>query len=284
MRDWDDHRLILTLHRCGTLRAAGEALGVTHTTIARRLAALEANETTALFTRHARAYHATAYGLERVALAKRIEDLDNTATRIQRRSGDALSGSLSLSIPPAVLEYLLLDDIGTFVHDHPDIELTMTGTDRLADLDRGEADVVIRGHASPPNHLIGREICTVGLNFYGHRDYLEKTAPKNRRWITSSRDVDWIKTSPYPDTPVGLVAHDIRSRFLALENGQGLSSAACFMADQNQDLVRIKNTPSRPLYGLWVLTHPDLRTSPKVKALMKAMSEGLARQKDLIRG
>ncbi len=284
MRDWDDHRLILTLHRCGTLRAAGDALGVTHTTIARRLAALENHEPSPVFERQGRAYRATAYGLERVALAERIEELDYTATRIQRGSQDNLSGPVSLSIPQAVLQYLLLDEINDFVRTYPDIELTITGTDKLADLDRGEADVVIRGHATPPDHLVGRQICTVGINHYANRAYLTNTPEKEYRWITASEKSDWISKTTYPNCPSGLVIHDIQSRFLALKNGLGLSRAACFMADSEPSLVKLDDNPSAQIYGLWVLTHPDLRSSPKIQALMKSMSEGLSQKKTQIQG
>ena len=74
MRDWDDHRLILALHRNGTLRATGEALGVTHTTIARRLAVLNDKEPMPLFIRQDGAYRVTDYGRERAALALRAFD------------------------------------------------------------------------------------------------------------------------------------------------------------------------------------------------------------------
>jgi hypothetical protein len=56
------------------------------------------------------------------------------------------------------------------------------------------------------------------------------------------------------------------------------------MADQVPELVRLNDAPAIPLYGLWVLTHPDLRASPKVKALMKAMSGALIEKRNLILG
>lgn len=284
MRDWDDHRLILTLHRFGTLRAAGEALGVTHTTIARRLAAIESGETTPVFTRVGRAYQATAYGRERVALAERMESLDQSATRLQRSAGDTLSGPLSLSVPQAILQHLLFEPIGQFTRDHPNIALSMIGTDRLADLDRGDADVVVRGHPTPPEHLVGRRICSVGVNDYAHRTYLRETPRAQLKWIARDRDALWRKTTHYSDVPVGLVIDDIQSRFHALERGQGLSRAACFMADPHPDVIRLGTAASTHIYDLWVLTHPDLKTSPKVKAIMQVLTDALLGQKVLIEG
>lgn len=257
---------------------------MTHTTIARRLAALDDQEPTPLFIREGRAYRATAYGLDRVAVAEEMEALDFTANRIKKRSGIGLSGPISLSIPQAVFQYLLQDAIRDFVTDYPDIELTVTGSDRVVDLDRGEADVVIRGQAAPSDHLVGRQICTVAVSHYAHADYLKQTDPSERAWIMGSFAPEWLSRSPYPDAPIRYVIHDIQSRFLALKSGHGLSRAACFMADPDPDLIRLDSHPAEPLYGLWVLTHPDLRSSPKIKALMEAMSEGLRCQRDLIEG
>jgi DNA-binding transcriptional LysR family regulator len=213
-----------------------------------------------------------------------MEALDHAAMRVQRASSNGLAGPLSLSVPQAVYQYLLLDDIGAFAAAHPDIDLTVVGTDRLADLDRGEADVVIRGHANPPEHLVGREICKVGARQYGHRKYLERTAPADRTWISSTNSPAWLKDTTHPDNPIGFIIHDIQSRFLALCAGQGLSRTACFMGDSRPELEPLDDGPAAPLYGLWVLTHPDLRASPKVRALMKAMGDGLSRQRDLIEG
>ena len=112
MRDWDDHRLILALHRNGTLRATGEALGVTHTTIARRLAVLNDKEPMPLFIRQDGAYRVTDYGRERAALAERIEALDHSATRIQRSADGGAQANLGVLPWPCVLQYTL-DGVAT---------------------------------------------------------------------------------------------------------------------------------------------------------------------------
>lgn len=284
MRAWDEHQLILAIHRHGTLRAAGTALGVTHTTISRRLQSLENSEPTPLFLRDGRTLRTTKYGLERVSIAEKIERLDFEADRVKKRFGDGLSGPISLSIPPAVLEHLLLDDIQAFVLKYPDIQLTVIGTEKLSDMDRGEADVVIRGQNKPSDHLVGRRIATVSLSYYAQRDYLTRTKPKDRIWITPEPKPDWISTSPFPECPVGLTINDNQSRFLALQAGHGLSRAACFMADTDPQLVRLDSSLPTPLYDLWILTHPDLRSSPIVAALMHHLSEALAQKRAQIEG
>jgi DNA-binding transcriptional LysR family regulator len=54
--DWDDVRHFLALARTGSVRAAGAALGVSHSTVARRVEGLEQRLGARLFDRHRDGY------------------------------------------------------------------------------------------------------------------------------------------------------------------------------------------------------------------------------------
>ena len=56
MSDWEDLRHFVVLAREGTLSAAARLLGVDHATVARRVAALEAETGLKLIDRRARSY------------------------------------------------------------------------------------------------------------------------------------------------------------------------------------------------------------------------------------
>lgn len=292
MRDWDEHRLVLAIHRGGTLRAAADDLGVTHTTVSRRLASLEDGQESAIFVRADRAYKVSDYGRQRVDIAEKIEALDFAARRLERGANDGLSGPLSLSVPQAFLQFVLMDDIAAFAAAHPDIQLTVAGSDAFADLDRGQADVVVRGQINPDPHLVGRMISTVGLSYYANRDYITATEVEDLRWISNATETqsgathtpDWLAQSPFPHAPVGLVIGDIVSRYQAVASGVGLGRLACFMADPDPRLVRVCSAKPQQFYELWVLTHPDLRETPKVRALMRWLGDALKPKQERLIG
>jgi molybdenum-dependent DNA-binding transcriptional regulator ModE len=71
--DWDDIRHFLALARTGSVRAAGSLLGVSHSTVARRVEALELWLSVKLFDRHRDGYLLTDAGTEMVAGAERVE-------------------------------------------------------------------------------------------------------------------------------------------------------------------------------------------------------------------
>ena len=99
--DWNDLRSFLAIARTGSLQGAARTLAVNHSTVFRRLNALEARLGVRLFERSARGYALTAAGEQMLASAERVED-EILGLERRLRGGDVrLSGVLGL-----VLGYL----------------------------------------------------------------------------------------------------------------------------------------------------------------------------------
>ncbi len=286
MTDWDDYRLILALARFGTLRAAAEAMGVTHTTVSRRLATLQ-DSRGLLFEKTATGYAPTALGDAMIDIAKGIEQLTFKGARHQKAFDQAISGEVKLSLPEAIAQYLLLDDLVEFSQHHPAIKLNVETSYAFVDLDRSEADIVVRGAAEPPDHLIGRRLFPNCVTYFANRDYLANTPKDELRWIAPAADgpwPDWLETSPFPDAPVALVLDDITARHRALVKGLGLGRGACFMADPEPGLIRLTDHAPIPQQDIWVLTHPDLRHTPRIRLVMDFIIAAMLKKRDLVLG
>jgi len=287
MNDWNDYALILALHRTGTLRGAAISLGTTHTTVARRLAILEKQRKAEVFEKIPGGYRATPFGEQLVATAKKVEDVIMTSERFACSNSDALSGPITLSLGEPMSQFLLVKELGEFSRLYPNINLRIKSSTAFADIDKGEADVVIRGAYKLPDHLIGRRLCKLGLCFYAHKDYCSNVGQKDWRWIAPIENEvwpEWLGESPLPDVPIGISFDDIISRYHAIVQGVGMGRAACFMGDTNPDLVRLEGSSPILKYDIWVLTHPDLHHQPKVKLLMQFLIDALLKKKPLIEG
>ena len=70
----------------------------------------------------------------------------------------------------------------------------------------------------------------------------------------------------------------------AVKAGIGVGHLPCFIGDSWPGLVRL--APPQPEYAssLWLLTHPDLRHTPRVRALLDFLAEAIAAQRPLIEG
>ncbi len=81
MNNWDDYRLILALRRAKTIRGAAKALGVNHSTVSRRLAALNQQNGSPVFEQVAGGYHPTRAGEALVSAAAQIETINLKSIR-----------------------------------------------------------------------------------------------------------------------------------------------------------------------------------------------------------
>ncbi|WP_394223822.1 LysR family transcriptional regulator [Alteromonas gracilis] len=287
MKDWNDYSLILALHRAGTLRGAAIMLGTTHTTVARRLSLMHKQFNATIFERIPGGYRATPLGEQIVTTAKQIESLISESERGYCASDNQLTGPITLSLGEPMSQFLLTKELGEFTKLYPSIQLKVKSSTAFANLDKGEADVVIRGAYQLPEHLIGRRLYKLGLCFYAHKDYCEKTPRSDWQWVAPLENQiwpQWLAESPYPDVPIGITIDDIVSRYHAIINGVGMGRTACFMGDVNPDLVRLPGSDPILKYDIWILTHPDLYEQSKVKLLMQFLTDTIMSKRDLVEG
>jgi len=287
MKNWDDFQLILALHKVGTIRKAANLLGVNHSTVSRRLAQLAHEHKDPLFEKTPSGYKATEKGQLLVSNANDIQKIVFSSNRQLSTIGSALSGNLSLSVPDAIGQYLLVDAITDFCAMHPLINLQVSSSYDLIDLNKNQADVVVRGTDNPLEHLVGHRLFPYYLCDYGHKDYLTNTPRKALQWICkpfSGPKPEWMENSYYHDVSIGMQIADVTLRHLCLMNKKGLSRSPCYIADQYPELRRLPDSKPSAVADLWVLTHPDLRHNEKVKALMKHLNSALRAKKDLIIG
>lgn len=287
MSEWDDYRFALALERSGSVRRAAAALGVNHATVSRRLAALNARLGAPAFERLEGRYRPTAVGEALVAAARRMEDAVFAAERQALGQEQGMSGPLSLSLPDVLAKHLLMADIGRFQAAYPEIRLTLQTSLDFADLDRREADLVVRVTNAPPDHLVGRRLFKYARCGYASPDYLSQTDPQELRWLGWPGDTDrpdWVRQSVFPDAPIGMRIEDPLVRHAAALAGQGMIFDACLLGDPEPGLVRLPGDRPEPDRDIWVLTHPDLKDAPKISAFMRHLCEAITRKRDLIEG
>ncbi|MEO0575011.1 MAG: LysR family transcriptional regulator [Pseudomonadota bacterium] len=287
MNNWDDYRLILAMDRAGSVRGTAKALGVNHATVSRRLAQLQANGAPTLFERITGGYRATQSGKLLVEAATEIEAISLATERKRRARVTELAGTIRLSLPTMMAQSLLLDALAVFSRRYPFIELIIDTSLQFADLDRSEADVVVRGADDPGDHLVGRRLFPYALGLYCALDYFETTLAGERRWLKyvgSTDSMDWIAASPQPHARIGMHIDDLVVLQRAAAAGHGMIRTACFMADPDPQLMRLPDSAPELHRDLWVLTHPDLKQTPRIRLLMDHLIAALQARKSLITG
>lgn len=282
--DWDDYRLFATLARSGSVRRSASELGISHSTLSRRLAAFEKRTGAQLFERGTHGFKLTEAGgllLERVDDARAALDAGHRALDgIDAR----MAGPLRVTMPDFLAYHLLLPAIEAFARAHPRVEVELDVSYDASDLVRREADVAVRMvmvGESPPDMLVGRKVGVSHATGYATPDYLVQNDPDvpntSARWLGWAPDDDgvWTANTSHPRcTTVGSYNSAELQRHAAAA-GLGMATIPCLIGDADPRLVRTSDAFPKPARDIWVLTHVDLRHTARMKAFRDAMVEAI---------
>ncbi len=289
--DWDDLKVLLALGRGGSVRAAAGQLQVSHSTVSRRVDQMEADLGVRLFERLPTGYVLTAAGEDLVGPAERAEEEITAAERRLAGQDARLSGDVRVTLPTPVATHLLMPHLVQFQADYPGIDLELVGSFTVLDLSRRDADVAMRFTNNPPEHLVGRRIADFAYSYYASRDYLAAhdlaADPPTARWIGWHEGVaspPWVRASPYPAIPAAWGLNDISLQLAAAQAGLGMAFLPCLTADADPRLARVPGADTKVPRQGWVLTHPDLRRSARVRTVMAFLADTIAGEADLISG
>jgi DNA-binding transcriptional LysR family regulator len=290
--DWDELHLVLAVAREKSLSGAARTLGVRHSTVFRRLGAMEQKLGVRLFERFRDGYSPTAAGEAAASVAARIAE--DVVSLERRLSGQDLrpSGSVRIATTDTV-GALLTRHLCAFRAVHPEIALELAISNTMANLTRREADIAIRPTPDPPETLVGRRIAGIAHAIYGSADYLARSGSKDlfaRDWIGLDDALSgtaigrWLGKNVQQPRLACRVDSLPALRDVALA-GLGLAMLPCYVGDLAPGLRRaVKKTLPEPRSALWILTHNDLRRTARVRAVMDFFATALTAERALLEG
>lgn len=286
---WDDLRSALAIARGGSLAAAARSLGVNHSTVFRRLKALEAGLGARLFERGEEGYLPTGTGADLVAVAERVEtEIQGLERRLAGRD-DTLSGTLRITAPDDLVESLLVEPLAAFSARYPGVRLEIVLDNRMLSLTRREADLAVRPTRDPPENLIGRRIGQIASAVYCAKAAGKNPPRDDTPWIAWDEGsgppvtTQWMATKVPPEQVV-YRSNSLLNLLSACRSGIGQAILPCFLGDPEPRLRRIAEPVAEWHSDLWILTHPDLRHSARVRALSDLLFDRLRAQADLLAG
>jgi DNA-binding transcriptional LysR family regulator len=289
---WDEFRLVKSIAEARSLVGAAERLGVNHSTVFRRLAAVESALGARLFERARAGYEPTAAGEEMIALASTMAE---SVLEFERRvAGRDIkpTGELTVTVPGAVGLHFMPAIVAQFQTQNPGVVVELILTNQTLDLSRRDADVAIRLTNDPPETLVGRRICTARWAVYCRGDLAAELGAEQIESAVFIGFGDgmgpgsarrWIEAHVGSQRIVARVNSTHCMLALALQ-GFGAALLPCFLGDRSPDLTRVGHLLPEIDLGLWMLIHADLRRSPRVRAFMDFAGAELTRQRRAIEG
>ena len=292
--NWEDVRLFLALAQSGSARATATSLGISHTTVSRRVEQLEQDLGARLFDRDVRGYRLTAAGETMLSSAARAEDALLVAERQLHGRDAMLRGEICLTTSDIIASHLIMPDLVRFTRQYPDIDLNVVVSYDLFDLSRREADVALRFMkvgGNPPQDLVGRKLVSAASCYYASDQYLAEHDPWNEdckaRWIgwdDDERFPAWVRSSPFPRLPAYGLLNNAILQAEAARCGMGLAVLPCFLGDTVAGLRRVPKCEPYANYDLWMLSHPDLRDTARLRTFRQFIAAVFEQHKALLTG
>ena len=282
--DWDGFRTFLAIARHGRVSAAARQLGVEHSTVSRRLAALEAELGVPLFHRTLGGYLLTPHG--QTALAE-AEAMERSATLIgarARESAGKIAGRVRVALLPEYATHWLAPRLASLRARHPGIELQILAGIQPLDLLRGEADLAVRTPRPRQEGLSALRLARAATAAYAAKAFL-----RGRRLLLkdaeSARGLPLLLYAPgyqllqsaawfqpiIAAANVVLSANATDTLLAAARAAVGIAVLPRFVAERFDDLVAV----SEDLHvdSMWLVTHPEFRRDPKVRATAEFLRE-----------
>ncbi len=285
---WDDLRIILAIADTGTLSGAGRRLATSHATVFRHLRDIEQRLGVSLFERARTGYTPTLAGDEAAAAARRIE---TEVLGVERRlAGRDLrpTGNVRITTTDTLFAGLLSPLLTAFQTAYPDIRLEVAVSNHVFNLTRREADIAIRPSSTPPENLIGRRVGTIAQAIYARRGE-DITRIDDAPWVGPDDSLDyrelhqWMNTQGL-DTQCRYRIDTVLGLHTAVRDGAGLAVLPCYLADADDQLTRVGHPIPALATELWLLTHPDLRNTARIRAVLDFLAESIKQNSERLAG
>lgn len=275
--DWNVLRSFLAVARLGRLTTAAQQLRVDHSTLGRRIKALEASLGAQLFRRSVSGYALTTQGERLLAAA---ESMESTALTMLRDVGDAslpLAGTVRIGAPDGFGTQFLAPRLGRICDRHPALEVQLLTLPRLVSPTKREADMAIVLAQPSEGRLHARKLTDYELGLYASSEYLATHAPlhqledlKKHRLVGYIEDLIYAPELDYltllsPMLRPSLTCSNLVAQMEAAVAGVGLCILPCFMAVRQPGLRRALAGEVALTRSFWLIVHSSLRELPRVR-------------------
>lgn len=289
MFEWSDLRYFLAVYRTGSSSAAARRLGVSQTTVGRRIEALEEALGTRLFHKTPQGYVASEQAPAIVEMAEAMEAAALALARNVEGDDQRLDGILRIASTAPFASGHLVELVTQLHAAHPDLEFELLTDYRASSLTRREADVAVRLFRPVESSLVARKVGEIPLELYASRAYLDEHGlpESDEGWrahafvgysgsLAEVLEARWWKTHAPLARPVVRVSDLGLVREVAAA-GLGVALLPRFMGDASERLQRLEICQDLPVREVWVTFHRDLRENARVRVFVEALTRALSR-------
>ncbi|MBV9930908.1 MAG: LysR family transcriptional regulator [Alphaproteobacteria bacterium] len=293
--DWNDLRAFLAVARTGRLTAAATRLGLDHSTLSRRIAALEHGLGAKLFDRAPTGYTLTEQGTRLVPMAEEMERLAIGAAETVGGTAANVAGTVRIGSPEGFGSWFLAPRIGRLTETWPQLRVQLVAAAATFSLAKRDADVVISVSRPQDGRLTVSRLIDYDLGLYAAPTYLAAHPPiagavdlKGHRFVTYIEDLlhfpelDFVRQVA-PEGCTALESSNLVAQLRATVAGAGLCVLPAFLAAGDARLVRILPDAIALTRSLWLIVHQDLAELARIRAVVRFIRDAVDAERALFK-
>lgn len=279
----DDLLILLAVGRTGRYNTAADDLGVNHTTISRRIAALEASLGGRVLVKAGGGWELTELGRAALGAAEAVESA--VKSLVNGDGNGQVEGVVRLSATDGFSAYIAAPAAARVQKLHPKVAVEIVAVTRRASPQRSGLDIEVVVGQPQVHRAQAVELGDYRLGLYASRSYLaEHGTPAGVEdlsdhalvyFIDSMLQVDDLDLAPN-FTPImreSVTSTNVFVHVEATRASAGIGLLPCFMADRHDDLVRILHDAVAVRLSYWLVTRNESLRRPEVAAVVDALRE-----------
>ena len=277
-RNWDDLFCVLAVARAGSLKQAAERLKVTESTLSRRIRRVESVMGFQLFDRTPTGMTANSETERLLEHLARADAEIESGLEIACSERGAVKGLVRVTSTPVIINRLIIPKAKDFISRHPEIELELVGLAAHLKLMQRETDIAIR--LTRPDTELDSIVQRIGVLEYGVYCAMSDAQSVNRdtnlEWLVFGQSlsrlsqIKWIYSQAHGNCEriSKIYCNDTEGLIEMVRLGFGKTLLPKYVASIIPDIKEISGYENLPNREVWSITHPDMVSSPKIKATL----------------
>ncbi|WP_259607230.1 MULTISPECIES: LysR family transcriptional regulator [Microbacterium] len=291
----DDLLILLAVARTGRFTTAGESLGLNHTTVSRRIAALENDLGGRVLARATGGWELTDLGRRAVRAAEDVEAAVATIHEGEEEA-DQIAGVVRMSATDGFSAFVVVPAVAELRRRHPRLSVEIVNVTRRALQHRSGLDLEVVVGQPQVHRAEAIRLGDYVLGMYASRDYLAEYGTPSGigelsrhplvYFVDSMLQVDDLDAPRrlVPGMMDSLSSTNVFVHVEATRAGAGIGFLPCFMADRHPDLVRLLPEEFAERLPYWMVLRPDSLRQPAVAAVADALRRRTAAVQDALLG
>jgi len=283
--NWDDISVFLVLARHRSLSSAAKELSVNHSTIGRRLRALENSLETKLFERTRHGFLLTEDGDRLLREAEGFEThASNIAAQFRGEMAQVM-GTVRVATMEALGSLFLAPRFSLLYERHPSVRVELVTASHWINLSKREADVLISFPKPRGQRIATEKIGEFSLFLYASEDYLDKNGmPGSVHDLDKHVFIDYIEelvtisavrwlSDAVRISDTSFRSTSLVAQYHAATAGIGIAMLPTFVAQTDPRLRQVLPKQIVVKRDFWLSVHNDFEHIARVRQVVQFLKD-----------